>query len=377
VFHQRLHALTLATGADAVAPVEVSGTVALASGGTASTDPEKNFSRSALLEANSTIYVPLGSHCDFSGNVTHGWILGYNASNLQPAGNLLNVTDQNAGNGSYLGAVWMSGFGPAADAQGNVYFATGNGPVNGTTDFGMSVLRVPGSLNLGSASYFSPFGAPADSASDQDLGAGGVLLFPDMAGSFPHLLIQGGKCGAGFASGGTQGCQKYILNRDALGGVSAGDAGALWHADTAGGIWGGPAFFQDTSGNSYIIYGTGNPLTTYELSLSPVSLTPVASANVGCLECRNAGSQPIVSSLGTNPGTAIAWALKTPGNSGGTISLYAFDALTMHVLFSGAAGRWTMGPTSSYIGGALVSPLVANGRVYVPTDGNVAVFGLH
>jgi FtsP/CotA-like multicopper oxidase with cupredoxin domain len=377
VFHQRLHALSLATGAEAVAPVEVSGTVALASGGTASTDPEMNFNRSALLEANGTIYVPLGSHCDFAGNTTHGWILGYNASSLQPAGNLLNVTDQNTGSGNYLGAVWMSGFGPAADAQGNVYFATGNGPFNGTTDFGMAVLRVPGSLNLGSATYFSPFGGPADSASDQDLGAGGVLLFPDMAGSFPHLLIQGGKCGAGSASGGTQGCQKYILNRDALGGVLAGDAGALWHADTAGGIWGGPAFFQDTSGNSYIIYGTGNPLTTYEVGLTPVSLTPFASANVGCLECRNAGSQPIVSSLGTNPGTAIAWALKTPGNGGGTISLYAFDALTMRVLFAGAAGTWNVGSNATYIGGALVSPEVANGRVYVPTDGSVAVFGLH
>ena len=376
VFHLRLHALALSSGADALTPVEVSGSVALASGGTASTDPMNNFNRSALLEANGTIYVPLGSHCDFVAGTTHGWILGYNASNLAPAGNLLNVTNQNTGNGRYLGAVWMGGFGPAADAQGNVYFATGNGPVNGTTDFGMSVLRVPGSLSLASASFFSPFGAPVDSASDEDLGAGGVLLFPDVAGSFPHLLIQGGKCGAGSASGGTQGCQKYILNRDSLGGVMSGDTGALWHADTAGGMWGGPAYFQDTSGNSYIIYGGGNPLTTYQLNLSPISLSSVASANVGCLECRNQGSQPIVSSLGTNPGTAVAWALKTPMNAGGTITLYAFNALTMSVLFSGSAGNWTIGPNSSYIGGAMVSPLVANGRVYVPTDGGVAIFGL-
>jgi hypothetical protein len=84
-----------------------------------------------------------------------------------------------------------------------------------------------------------------------------------------------------------------------------------------------------------------------------------------------------VSSNGTTAGTAVVWALKTPGGSGGSITLYAFDALNMsHTLFSGTAGSWTQGAGASYIGGALVSPTVANGRVYVPTDGSVAVFGL-
>ncbi len=36
---------------------------------------------------------------------------------------------------------WMGGVRPAADAQGNIYFATGNGPWNGTTNFSMSVLK--------------------------------------------------------------------------------------------------------------------------------------------------------------------------------------------------------------------------------------------
>ena len=117
---------------------------------------------------------------------------------------------------------------------------------------------------------------------------------------------------------------------------------------------------------------------TYTLNLNPISLSVLSSANVGCLECRNQGSQPIVSSNGTTAGTAIAWALKTPGNSGGTITLYAFNALNLStVLFSGAAGTWMPGSGASYIGGALISPLVANGRVYVPSDGAVTVFGLH
>jgi hypothetical protein len=381
VFHQRLHAIALASGADAVSPVEVTGTTTLAGGGTATTNPEYNFNRGALLEANNTIYVALGSHCDYNGGSTHGWVLGYNATSLAAAGNLVNVTDQNTGSNYFLGAPWMSGYGPAADAQGNVYFVTGNGPWNGTTDFAMSVLKVPGSLNLASATYFTPYGELTDSNADADLGSGGVLLLPDVSGSYPHLAIAGGKCGAGPQTpptpNGTSGCVKYLLNRDSLGGQQAGDAGALWQANVGGGMWGGPAYFQDTSGNSYIVYGGGNPLSTYKLSTtSKPTLTSVASINAGCLECRNQGSQPIVSSQGTNAGTAIVWALQTPGNSGGTITLKAFNALTMAQLYSGAAGTWTVGSGASYIGGALVSPVVANGKVYVPTDGSVAVFGL-
>jgi FtsP/CotA-like multicopper oxidase with cupredoxin domain len=376
-FHLRLHALALKSGADAVSPVEVAATVALATGGVASVSAVNNFNRSALLEADGNVYVPLGSHCDFGSNSTHGWVLAFSAANLAPSGSALDVTGANTGTTYFLGALWGSGFGPDADATGNVYFATGNGPYNGSTDFGMSVVRVPGDLDLTKASTFTPYGELGDSAADADLGAGGVVLLPAVAGAHPRLLVAGGKCGAGSASGGTTGCQKYLLDRDALGGVSAGDAGALWHADTAGGMWGGPATFQDAKGVTYVVYGGGSPLSTYALGLAPLGLTVQSSANVGCLECRDRGSQPVVSSNGTLAGTAVVWALQTPGGSGGTISLYAFDALDMsHTLFSGAAGNWTVGAGASYIGGALVSPVVANGRVYVPTDGGVGVFGL-
>jgi hypothetical protein len=130
------------------------------------------------------------------------------------------------------------------------------------------------------------------------------------------------------------------------------------------------------SGNAYVIYGGGTPLNTYLFNPSAATFSVYSSANVGCLECRDSGSQPVVSSNGTTPGSAVAWALKTPGNGGGTISLYAFDALKMTTLFSGAAGTWTQAAGTSWIGGALVSPLVAGGKVYVPTDGSVAIFGL-
>ncbi|MBD5655964.1 MAG: multicopper oxidase domain-containing protein, partial [Candidatus Eremiobacteraeota bacterium] len=370
VFHQRLHAISLQNGSDALAPVEVSASVQLASGGTASTSAKWNFNRGALLEANGNIYIGLGSHCDADAGATHGWMLAYSATTLQPAGNAIDLTNRDTGGFYFLGSTWMSGFGPASDASGNIYFATGNGPWDGISNFSMSVLEVPGNLNLSSATYFTPATEAQDSNNDEDLGSGGVMLLPDgLSKTYPHLLLQGGKPGA-------TGAQKYLLNRDNMGGLQSGDAGAVWHADTGGGMWGGPAYFRDGSGNSYVVYGGGSPLSTYLFDPSPGSFSVYHSANVGCLECRDGGSQPVVSSNGTTPGTAVAWALKTPGNSGGTISLYAFDALNMTTLFAGTAGTWTQTSGSQWIGGALVSPLVANGRVYVPTDGSVAIFGL-
>ena len=362
----------MGNGNDLIAPTVISGSVTLSTGGVASISSQFNMNRSALLEANGNIYVALGSHCDQHSSSVHGWVIAYNASTLQQTGSLVDLSNANSGGSYFLASIWMSGFGPAADANGNVYFATGNGPFNGTTNFGMSVMKVPGNLNLAGASFFSPIQGDADSDGDADLGAGGVMLLPDQAGPQAHMLVAGGKC-----SENNVGCIKYILNRDSMGGRQNGNAGALWSGSTGGGIWGGPAYFADAAGGQHIVYGTGAPLNTYTLGLGPASLSVQSAANVGCLECRNAGSQPVVSSNGTQAGTAIVWALKTPSSSGGTISLYGFDALNMsHTLFSAPAGSWTKTAGSAYIAGALVSPLVADGHVYVPTDGSVSVFGL-
>ena len=57
------------------------------------------------------------------------------------------------------------------------------------------------------------------------------------------------------------------------------------------------------------------------------------------------------------------------------IYLYAFNATNLAVpLFSATAGQWTQNEDT---GGVLVTPLVANGRVYLATDGEVTVYGLH
>lgn len=368
--HLRLHALSLASGSDAVAPVEVAGSVTLASGGTARVDPLFNFNRAGLLETNNAVYVPLSDHCDQDSDAAHGWLLAYNPDTLAQTASLVNMTNKDIGTNQgvrFLGSIWQGGFAIAADAQSNVYFATGNGPAdNGGSDYAMSVLKVPPTLNFGQRSFFTPSTWLGDSQGDADLGSGGVMLLPDQTtGSVSHLAIAGGKTG-----------MKYLVNRDNLGGLNSSDQ-IPWKNNTGGGIWGGPAYFVDSTGAQKILYGGTPSLNAYTLATAPYGLNQTSSTNVGALETRNGGVTPVVSSNGTQAGTAVVWAVQNPpGNisGAGAIKLYAFDGANLgHTLFSATAGQWTQNGNT---GGALVTPLVANGRVYLATDGQLSVFGI-
>jgi hypothetical protein len=371
VSHLRLHAVSLTNGADAVPAVEVAASVPLVAGGSAVIDPLYNFDRAGLLETNGTIYVPLSTHCDFNSSAAHGWVLAYDPDTLALKATAMDTTDKDLGivaGVRFLGSVWQGGFGIAADAQSNIYFATGNGPANGTSDYAMSVLKLPPSLNVAQRSFFTPSTWLADSRADEDLGSGGVMLLPDQkAGPSVHLAFAGGKTG-----------MKYLLDRDNLGGLNAVDR-IPFEAKTGGAIFGGPAFFIDSAGNEKILYGGSPNLNAYSLRTAPgYGLTLTSSTNVGQLENRNGGVTPVVSSNATLAGTAVVWAIKTPpGNTSGTgsVSLYAFDGGNLsNTLFAAKAGRWT---GNGDTGGVLVTPLVANGRVYLATDGIVTVFGLH
>ena len=157
VARTRLHAVGLSNGSDVVTPMPITGSATLATGGLAVISSLGNMNRSALLEANGNIYVSLSSHCDANLGATliHGWEIAYNATTLTETGNVVDLTNASAGSTTFLGASWMGGYGPAADADGNVYFATGNGPYNGKTDFADSVMKFPGNLNLGAATWFT------------------------------------------------------------------------------------------------------------------------------------------------------------------------------------------------------------------------------
>jgi hypothetical protein len=83
---QQLHALDILTGQEKFGgPVAIQGSVpgtgTGSSGGTLTFDPLFQHNRAGLLLLSNTVYVAFGSHCDYANY--HGWLFGFNATNLQ------------------------------------------------------------------------------------------------------------------------------------------------------------------------------------------------------------------------------------------------------------------------------------------------------
>jgi outer membrane protein assembly factor BamB len=359
-YHQRLHALDLATGAELLqGPVEIAATFPSAGGATTTFSPGQYAERAALLLTNGTIVTSWTSHCDIT--PYSGWIIAYAESSLTRTA-VLNVGP----NGEAGPAIWMSGGGPAADSAGNIFLLTANGafetmldangfPQHG--DFGNSFLKVAmtgGTLTV--ADYFAMSAEVAESAADRDLGSGGALLLPDMkdaAGAIRHLVVGAGKDG-----------NLYVVDRDSMGKFSA-TANAIWqqlNRVLPGGIWSTPAYF-----NGSVYYGDANStlkafsITNAKLSSAPQSQSPT--------EFTFPGTAPSVSANGNANG--IVWAHENANPA----VLHAYDAANLATeLYNSnqaAGGRDHLGPGNKFI-----TPIVADGKVFVAGTGALAVFGL-
>ena len=209
-FINRLHALDLMTGNEkSQGPTVISGSVSgngdASQNGTLTFNPQYQFNRSGLLLLNGNVYVGFASVC--YPIIFHGWIFSYDQTSF--AQKSIYATTPNG----VRGGIWLSGAGLAADGNGYIYTASGDGTYDTSapiTDFGDSILKLStsntqgnGYLNL--ADYFTPYNQASLLTDDTDLGAGGVLLLPDQPGNHPHELVQAGKQG-----------RIYLLDRDQL-----------------------------------------------------------------------------------------------------------------------------------------------------------------
>jgi hypothetical protein len=357
---QRVHALDVTTGADALAPVVVHasfpGTGPDSQNGQVTFDPAQYAERSSLLLVNGVLYTQWTSHCD--DGAYNGWIIGYDAATLQQV-SVLNTTPNGV-----QGAFWNSGAGPAADAAGNIYELEGNGtfdtnlahgfPAQG--DFANSFLKLDPTGGLHVAAYFAPHNVAAENAADQDLGSGGIVLLPDMLdarGRIVHLAVAAGKDG-----------NLYVLRRDNPGGFHAsGDRiyqelpGAL-----KGGEWATAAYFRGA-----VYYGpVGNHLLRFvfvhgRLVSTPISQSPETFGYPG--------ASPSISSNGRTNG--IVWA--TENTHSAVLHAYLATDLSHELYNSNQAphGRDHFG-----VGNKFITPMVADGHVYVATTNGVGVFGL-
>ncbi|HTS11171.1 MAG TPA: hypothetical protein VMH00_03555 [Candidatus Limnocylindrales bacterium] len=356
-YHQRLHALDVTNGAELTgSPTTIQASFPK-SGGTVTFQPGQYAERSGLLLLNGVIYMGWTSHCD--ANPYTGWVMGYSESTLQQV-SVINVTP----NGSE-GSIWMAGAGLAADSSNFIYFLDANGtfdttlngsgfPVNG--DYGNAFVKLSTAGNsLSVADYFTMHNTTSESNSDEDLGSGGALVLPDVkdgSGNTVHLAVGAGKD-----------ANIYVVNRDSMGKFNPSNDNAIYQeldGAVGGGAWSMPAYFNGT-----VYYaGVSDNLKAFPVSKAKLATSPSSKSSI---TYPYPGATPSISANGTSNG--IVWVVQ---NSGGG-ALQAYDTTNLaNKLYDSSQTNGRDQLTDN----KFVTPMIANGKVYVGTPTGVAVFGL-
>jgi len=359
VYHQYLHAVDLTTGLDEpYSPVDMTATAMLSNNTPLTFDPLVQLNRASLLLSNGVVYVGFGSHNDAPFGSPHGWIFAYDESL-----NLLSFFNTALQVGpKYHAGIWGAGWGPVADENGLIYFATGDGPFNGNLgeeDWGETVLQMTPQLTINN--YFTPYNE--NTFQQHDIGSGGVLILPDQPGLYPHLATIAGDQGTIF-----------LLNRDSMGQFTPnGPDNVVQEIPTAlNVVRGGPAYYAGPTGTYLYYCGWNNPLEAYALSTSPSTALTLAGTSKG--SCGGGGGTiPAVSSNGATAGTGIVWITTRPNAQGlKPVLLRALDATNIaSQLVQLPVGVW-----ENTTGWPFLTPTVINGQVFVGSSSSVEVFGL-
>lgn len=344
------------------------------------------------------------------GESATGWIVAVDTSTARVASAFATVANPHRTSGG----IWGAG-GPAVDAQGHVYVATGTGfsaYVDQLHDWTQSVLKLSVGLEgFALRGTYTPFNYCETANMDVDLGSGGVALLPDLdpaTTTTTNLMVVGGKQG-----------NVYLLDRARMPGRldrrqpcstdSASDASLLAPQDqpqfgrrgplnvfgpysekdgamNLGRSRSVPAWFRNSRDAVYVFVSGSTkkePASPDSVPPSLARLQVVAVAGkpahlrVDQLEqtlvFANPGS-PVVTSNG--PSHAIVWVLDTNADRTSSLTganaprpiLYALDALSFEVLWKSKRGEL-------HTSGKYNEPAVARGTVFVGTD-RIQAFGL-
>jgi hypothetical protein len=369
---------------DIVKPAVISASIKKPGGGTLKLDSKQQKQRAALLLDNGVLYIGFSTNRESGGNL-HGWLLAYDAHSLKQKG-VWNVTPTDVN-----GGIWQAGSGPAADAMGNVYLMTGNGNFNADTggkNFGDSFVKLKLENNtLTVNDYFTPCNQAllnktcgGGQRCDLDLGSAGPLLAPSITPG-ADLLIGGGKDG-----------NIYVVDTAHMGhyqrpAVQAMDCpnpnavqaimGPQSQQDgqgVVGNIHGSHVIWQGSDATHVFVWGENDVLRSYELKNGKLVTPPTKSlyqAPPGM-----PGGMLTISADGNKAGTGIVWALVPYAGDanqqrGVQAQLLAFDAhdITNDIFRSSPINDPT-GPNSVGLYAKFAPPIVANGKVFVPTYGD-------
>ena len=319
----KLHALDITTGSE-----KFGGPATISAGPSFSASVEHQ--RPGLLLLNGVVYVAFGSHCD-QGSY-HGFVLGYNATNLSQ------VSAFNATPSGSQGAVWSGGMAPAADANGNIYIMTGNGTFDGSTNFnlGESMIKLNGSLVV--QDYATPSNWANLNSGDTDFGSGGVVLLPT------HYAVGIGKDGI-----------LYLADVNNMGHVGYFVQG--FQAQSSGDTVGkSPVYWQGPGKQYLFVLHSKSATKSFQFTGTNINTKALGTASFSMSD-RCGGLS--LSANGTNNG--ILWEIGSDSN------LRAYDAVNFPtLLWSGSVGTYVK----------MTCPTIANGKVYVGTSSSLVAWGL-
>ena len=368
-FIQQLHAIDILTGNErAGSPVEITASYKGSGEGSVNNvitfDPQKQNQRQALTLLNGVVYVSFSSHCDWG--PYHGWILGYDAKTLQQQ-----IVYNDTPEGS-AGGIWESGMGLAADEEGNLYTAVGNGSVgyNGdpgnVTNRAESALKlVPAGNTLSVASFFTPSNYQSLEDEDLDYGSMGGFLIPNST-----YFITGAKDG-----------KIYLLNKDHMGGYSATsnnvqqsiDLGIKWSLRCQA------AYYKGKSMEYVYVWSEKDMLRAFPFDRTSgmLDVSNQKNSSVPAITGRIGADMSVSSNCGL-PGTGILWASYASSGDANQQTcpgiLRAFDAedVTKELWNNNADPKDQAGNFAKFS-----SPTIANGHVYLATfSKQVVVYGL-
>src|SRR3954468_4272095 len=355
----RLHALDITTGAERAgspkliqASVPGTGTGNDGAGQVPFNPPTSNQPPGLLL-VNGVVYVTFAAYSDIE--PYHGWVFAFDGQTLNQLA-VLNVSPNTS-----AGGIWMGGCAPPADAGGNLYVMTGNGHYDGKGQWGQTFLKL--ALSNGAfkvVDWFTPFDWQSINNTDLDIGSGCPALLPDQGGTHPHLLIAGAKNG-----------KIYVIDRDNMGHVHAGDDSQVLQsidlnpASVTSGTR--PRMYSSIAyWNGFVYIAPANTvLRAFSLSNGTLTASSQAGQNTG-----TRGGIPVVSANGTVNG--VVWMI-TRDEASGNLTLHAYDALDVSKQLYSTSQNATRDAVGA--GGPFATPLVVDGKVFVPAKGKLVVYG--
>ena len=328
--------------------------------------------RPGLLLMEGSVYAAFGSHCDH--DPYQGWVFGVTTGGTVKA---RWATDPDGA------GIWQSGAGLTSDGPGQILLSTGNGadpppPIAGSKppeELGQAIVRLQVQSNgtLKATDFFAPFEAVELNTWDADFGSGGVTGLPSPyfgTASIPHLAVAVGKDG-----------YVYLLNRDHLGGYGMGPGGSddvVERIGPNGGVWSRPGVWPGEGGWVYIptasaghsASGGAGTLDVYSYALTAEGKPSLHLAGESSDAFGFSSGAPIITSNGTETGSAVVWVVWSPNGEGKGSELRAYAAKPVSnrpVLLA----SWPIGQSAKFS-----TPGVGLGRMYVGTrDEHVLAFG--